>query len=74
MHCEEGLALTKKSAERFMFFCLRNQVEIGDAYAFDPSFRNSQVVAAIRLRPDQFEAFERETGGKLRKPPRIKLS
>lgn len=71
MHCEEGLAMTKASAARFMMFCLRNRVEIGDIYAFAPDHRGSSVIAAVRIRPDQFEAFERETGGKLRKPPRV---
>lgn len=74
MHCEEGLSMSKASAGRFMYFCLVNQVEVGDVYAFDPSYRGSQVVASVRLRPDQFEAFERKTGGKLRKPPKVKLN
>lgn len=57
-----------------MMFCLRNRVVIGSIDAFSPQYDRSLVMAAIRLRPDQFEDFERETGGKLRKPPRIKLN
>ena len=73
-HCEEGLCMTKASMARFMMFCLANRVEIGDVYAFDPRFRGSQVIAAIRINPDQIEAFERETGGKLRRPSRLVLN
>lgn len=74
MHCEEGLAMTKASTSRFLMFCLKNRVEIGDVYAFSPSYHGSAVIASVRLRPDQFQAFEAETGGKLRKPPKIKLN
>lgn len=74
MHCEQGLTYTKASVARFVMFCLGNNVEIGDLYAFDPTFRGSQVLAAIRIRPDQFDAFEAETGGKLRKPPNVTLN
>lgn len=74
MHCEEGLAMTKASTSRFLMFCLKNRVEIGDVYAFNPRYHGSSVVASVRLRPDQFEAFESETGGKLRKPPKINLN
>lgn len=74
MHCDEGLAMTKASMARFMLFCLRNRVEIGMCDAFNPRYHNSAVMASVRLRPDQFDAFERETGGKLRKPPLIKLN
>ena len=74
MHCEEGLSMTKASMARFMMFCLANNIEFGSIYAFSPSYRGSSVMASIRLRPDQFEAFEAETGGKLRKPPRIKVN
>jgi hypothetical protein len=74
MHCEEGLNMSKASLARFMMFCLSQRVEIGDVYAFSPGYARSLVVASVRLRPDQFEAFERETGGKLRKPPRIVLN
>lgn len=73
-HCEEGLSMTKASAGRFMYFCLVNHVEIGDVYAFNPDYKGCTVIASVRLRPDQFEAFERETGGKLRCPPRIGLN
>lgn len=74
MHCEEGLSMTKASASRLMMFCLANRVEFGSLYAFDPTYRGSLVVAAVRLRPDQFASFEAETGGKLREPPKIKLN
>ncbi|MBB95601.1 MAG: hypothetical protein CML68_13550 [Rhodobacteraceae bacterium] len=74
MHCEEGLNFSKASMSRFMMFCLGNNVEIGSVYAFNAEFPRCQVLASIRLRPDQFEAFERETGGKLRKPRRVKLN
>ncbi|WP_449043703.1 hypothetical protein [Paracoccus versutus] len=73
-HCEEGLTMTKASMARFMMFCLSNHVEIGDVYAFNPKYRGSQVLASIRIRPDQIEAFERDTGGKLRRPPRLVLN
>ena len=74
MHCEEGLSLTKASMGRFMVFCLSNGVEIGDVWPFAPRFPRSAVIVSIRLRPDQFSAFEAETGGKLREPPVIKLN
>lgn len=74
MHCESGLSMTKASTARFMMFCLKNNVEIGSVYAFNGNYAGSLVLAAVRLRPDQFEAFERETGGKLRKPPKIKVN
>ncbi len=74
MHCEEGLAMNKASMARFMLFCLANNVEIGSINAFNPKYRNSVVLASVRLRPDQFLAFSAETGGVLRKPPKIKLN
>lgn len=74
MHCDEGLSYSKASLSRFMMFCLGNNVEIGSVHAFNAKFPRSQVSAAVRLRPDQFAAFERETGGKLRQPPRINLN
>lgn len=74
MHCEEGLAMTKASAARFLMFCLKNRVEIGSVDAFAPEYHGCQVSAAVRLRRDQFEAFEKETGGKLRTPPKISLN
>ncbi len=74
MHCEEGLGLTKASMSRFVMFCLTNNVEIGQIYPFNYLFHNSQVSASVRIKPEQFEAFERETGGKLRKPPRISVN
>lgn len=74
MHCEEGLAFTKSSMTRFIMFCLANRVEIGHIYAFNPKFPRCSVIASIRIRRDQFDAFEAETGGKLRKPPVIKLN
>ena len=74
MHCETGLTMTKASMSRFMMFCLRNSVEFGSVDAFAPEHSGCTVLASIRLRPDQFEDFERETGGKLRKPPVITLN
>ena len=74
MHCEEGLALNKASLARFMLFCLSNNVEIGSVHAFNPRYRNSLVLASVRLHPDQFKRFEAETGGRLRTPPKIKLN
>lgn len=66
--------MSNASLARFMKFCLSRRVEIGSVSAFQPSYRLSQVSAAVRLKPDQFEAFERETGGKLREPPKINLN
>lgn len=74
MHCEEGLNMSNASLARFMKFCLTRNVEIGSVSAFQPSYRLSAVMAAVRLKPEQFEAFERETGGKLREPPKITLN
>ena len=74
MHCESGLSMTKASMTRFIMFVLKNRVEIGNLYAFDPRYERSLVLASVRLRPDQFEAFEKETGGKLRKPVQVHLN
>ena len=74
MHSEEGLSLTKASMTRFIMFCLSNNVEIGDVHAFNYRYKGSAVTASVRLRPDQFEAFEVETGGKLRPPPKVSLN
>jgi hypothetical protein len=74
MHCEEGLSMTKASMSRFVMFCLRNRIEIGTIHPFDPNYERSQVSASVRLKPEQFTAFEAETGGKLRAPPRISLN
>ena len=74
MHCEEGLSMTKASMSRFVMFCLRNRVEIGDIHPFNPNYDRCQVSASVRLKPEQFSAFEAETGGKLREPPRISLN
>ena len=73
-HCEEGLSMTKASMARFMMFCLKNNVEIGSVHAFNANYHGCQVLAAIRLKPEQIEAFEAETGGKLRRPPRLVLN
>lgn len=73
-HCESGLALTKASMSRFIMYCMKNRVEIGDMYAFDPEYHGSAIIASVRLRPDQFEHFESETGGKLTRPPVICLN
>jgi hypothetical protein len=69
MHCEEGLTFTEKSIARFMMHCMANGIEVGTVWAFNPRYPRSQVSTSVKLRPDQFEAFEKETGGKLRKPP-----
>lgn len=74
MHCDEGLNLSKASMSRFVMFCLCNKVEIGSIHPFNASYPRSQVSAAVRIHPDQIEAFEAETGGKLRKPPRVSLN
>ena len=74
MHCEEGLTLSKASMSRFVMFCLTNNIKIGDIHPFNYRFRNSQVSATVLLRLDQFTAFESETGGKLRNPPKISLN
>lgn len=74
MHCEEGLGLSKTSMARFVMHCLTNNIEIGDIYVFDYRYHNSRVSASVRLRPEQFEEFERETKGKLRKPQLMSLN
>ena len=74
MHCEEGLNLSKASMSRFVMYCLTHNVEIGQIHPFNHHFPRSHVSASVRIRPEQFEAFEEETGGKLRKPPRISLN
>ena len=74
MHCESGLTLTKASLSRFMLFILKNKIELGQIYAFNPKYSNSLVLASIRIRPDQIEAFERETKAKLRHPPEVNLN
>ena len=74
MHCESGLTMSKASLARFMTYCLQNHVEIGQIDALQPHYARSLVMASIRLHPDQFAAFERETGGKLRKPPVVNLN
>lgn len=74
MHCEEGLSMSKASLARFMTFCLRNRVEIGSIDAFAPRYERSRVSASVRLKPEQFEAFERETGGRLREPSKLHLN
>lgn len=74
MHCDSGLNLSKASMARFMMFCLTNKVEFGAISAFAPEYPRCQVSAAIRIHPSLISAFEKETGGKLRKPPHIKLN
>lgn len=74
MHCEEGLSLSKASMTRFVMFCLTNNIEIGQIHPFNYRYPNSQVSASVRLKPEQFADFERETKGKLRKPPQISLN
>lgn len=73
-HCEEGLTMTSASMGRFMMFCLRHDVEIGDVHPFNANYRGSQVLASVRLREDQIAAFEAEVKAKLRRPPRIVLN
>lgn len=74
MHCEKGLSMSKAIMTRFVMFCLTSNVEIGQLHPFDYQHRNSQVSASVLIRPDQFEAFEAETGGKLREHPRLSLN
>jgi hypothetical protein len=74
MHCEEGLSLSKASMTRFVMHCLTSNIEIGDIHPFNYRYRNSQVSASIRLRPEQFAEFEAVTRGKLRRPPTISLN
>ena len=73
-HCEDGLSLTKASMSRLMMFVLKNKIEIGEIYAFNPKYPRCQVLGSFRLREDQIEEFEKETGGKLRKPPKLVLN
>lgn len=73
MVCESGLSLTKASMARFVVYCLTHRVLIGDIYPFNPEYKRSLVMATVRLRPDQFEEFERETGGKLTQPVSLKV-
>lgn len=74
MHCEEGLSMTKASMSRFVMFCLTNGIEIGQIHPFNYRYRGCQVSVSVRLRPEQFAAFEMETKGKLRKPPVLSLN
>ena len=74
MICEDGLSMTKASMARFIMFCLKNNVEIYDIHPFNRNYHGCQVSVSIRLKPEQFEAFESETKGKLRKPPTICLN
>lgn len=74
MHCEEGLSLSGASMTRFVMHCLTNNIEIGEIHPFNYRFRNSQVSASVRLKPEQFEEFETVTRGKLRRPPTISLN
>ncbi len=73
-HCESGLSLTKASMTRFVMHCLENNIEICQIWPFNPRFKGSLVCAVVKLRPDQIEAFEAATGGKLRMPPRVHLN
>ena len=74
MHCESGLANNPTSMSRFIMFVLKNRILIGNLYAFNPEYKNSLVVASVRIRPDQVEAFEKETKGQLRPPPEVHLN
>lgn len=68
MHCEQGLSMSNASLARFLSFCLKNNVKIGDMHALNPRYPRSHVTASVLLKPSQFEAFEKETGGKLSQP------
>ena len=74
MHCESGLSMSNTSLARFLSFCLKNNVEIGSVSAFQPRYPRSLVMAAVRLKPEQFASFEDQTGGKLREPPKLNLN
>lgn len=74
MHCEQGLTLSKASMERFVMHCLLSNIEIGQIHPFNYRYRNSQVSASVRIKPEQIEAFETIVKAKLRKPPRISLN
>ncbi len=74
MHCEEGLSLSKASMTRFVMYCLTNHIEIGQIQPFNYRYRNSQVSATVRLKPDQFAEFETATKGRLRRPPTISVN
>ena len=74
MHCDQGLNLSKASMSRFIMFCLNHGVEVGSLHPFNRRFPRSQVSASVRIHPDLFAAFERDTGGELRKPPKISLN
>lgn len=74
MHCDSGLTYTKASLSRFMIFCLGNNVEFGRIAAFAPEYRGCQVSAVIRIHPSLVSAFEEQTGGKLKWPPKLKLN
>lgn len=66
--------MSNASLARFLSFCLKNNVEIGSVSAFQPRYPRSLVMAAVRLKPEQFANFEEQTGGKLREPPEINLN
>lgn len=74
MHCDQGLNLSKASMARFMMFCLTSNVEFGSIRAFAPEYPRCQVSAAIRIHPSLIAEFEKQTGGKLHEPPKIKLN
>ena len=74
MLCESGLTMSKTSLANLMTFCLKNRVKIGDIDAFQPNYPRSLVMVSVKLKPEQFEAFEKETGGKLREPYKINLN
>jgi hypothetical protein len=74
MVCESGLAMTKASMTRFVMFCLENNVDILQLHPFNRNHKGCHVSASVRIKPDQIEAFERETGGKLRPPATINLN
>lgn len=74
MHCESGLTFTKASVARFVMFCLTENIEIGQIHPFNRRYAGSLLLATVRIKPDQVAAFEAETGGKLRLPPKININ
>ena len=74
MHCDSGLNMSKKSTLSLIQFILKNRLEVGSFYALRPSFSRSQVCVSVKIHPDLIPDFERETGGNLSKPPKLKLN
>ena len=66
--------MSNASLARFMTFCLKNRVEIGEVWSLNPKYPRALVIATVRIKPNLFEAFERETGGRLKEPPKVTLN